>query len=183
MTVATHRLFLGIKPKDSELSRLLEIQKTLGSALPAFRLVSPESIHLTLHFLGDINDRMLKTLLDELPSVPFSPGRQSLVQWTAFPKPEEATVVGVGNPVPCAELARLHSALQEKLAVLGIPLEKRDYYPHLTLARHRRPVPLATGELPALEELSLDFESYSLIKSRLDPAGPIYETLGRYPVK
>lgn len=183
MASATHRLFLGIKPKAPLLSRLLEEQTKLAERLPAFRKVAPEGIHLTLHFLGEINDVLLEGLLETLPEVKFSAGEQPLEQWTTFPKREATTTVGLGNAVVSPALLPLYVGLNDAVTTAGLRLEERAYFPHFTLLRIRRPVVLEAEQLPAITPLTFSWESFGLYESRLEPTGPVHTLLREFPAK
>lgn len=181
MAPATHRLFLGIKPTAPQLSLLLEAQAKLAEGLPAFRKIAPEAIHLTLHFLGEINTVMLAGLKEALAEVPFSTGEQRMDRWTTFPKLEATSTIGLGSPEVSSELLPLFSGLNEALTRAGLRLEERAYFPHFTLLRIRRPVVIEPAQLPPVTPMTFSWKSFGLYESRLEPTGPVHTLLAEFP--
>ncbi len=99
------------------------------------RWVDPESIHLTLHFLGDILPERVEPIKTALTVVarnvqPFAFQTGTL---GAFPNLNRPQVIWVGVQDPTSWLTLLHAAVNEALASLGFQPEQRHFSPHLTL--------------------------------------------------
>ena len=157
-------------------------QGTLSGCRARLTLVKPDSIHITLKFLGEIDEKTLGRVREALSLIRF--------------EPFEISVGGVkGNPPPAPRViwsnvrdgggcGRLFALVEEALAPLGIPKERRAYTPHATLARVKRFDP---SLLPAVKDLaSEEFGScpvrcIKLKKSILTPTGPIYEDIMEVP--
>lgn len=104
------------------------------------RLVPLENWHLTLRFLGSVDqvtyERFLTSLSEaEMPG-PFTIRLGIL---GGFPKPSKATVVWVGLEDGSGELTRLNEIAEEAAQSAGLVPEERPFQPHLTLARVRPP--------------------------------------------
>src|SRR5207247_2680230 len=102
----------------------------------------PEGIHLTLKFLGDIQETQVEALREILhrvaaPARPFTLEARGL---GAFPNPRAPRVIWLGlhgSNDDMAELQRLQAAVEAGLGGLGFPKDARAFRPHLTVARIR----------------------------------------------
>ena len=167
------RLFIAI-PLPAEVKALLT---SLRTVLPGCRWVEPDQMHLTLHFLGDIDDSLvpdLQTLVSQLTTAPFPLTTGSL---GVFPTPRAPRVLwlGLSDSKP---LQRLHAELSVGLARLGLTVEDRPFHPHLTLARLRDTPPAAVVPLlrqPPPPSLSFTVDRVILFASRLQPGGAIHQ--------
>lgn len=104
------------------------------------RVAPPENWHLTLRFLGTVDeptyDRFLAGLAETETVAPFPVRLGSL---GAFPRPKRATVVWIGVDEGVKQLTRLNEIAEEAAVSAGLSPEERPYVPHLTLARVRPP--------------------------------------------
>ena len=149
------------------------------------RWVEPGRLHLTLHFLGEVEDSRLAGMQAALASpLTVWPARVGLGPWGVFPPAGAARVIWIGVTAGRATLDLGYAELGVRLAQAGITLEARPFAPHLTVGRVTRPAGLAWGTLvqdepPALCEFAVS--SCTLYQSRLSPGGPAYEPLLRIP--
>lgn len=101
--------------------------------------VPPENLHVTVRFLGDVDEERLPEVLGALrtgvAAVPPGPAEVSGVG--AFPTPARPRVVWCGVTDTAGTLTRLEGAARDALLPLGFPPEDRPYHPHVTLARVR----------------------------------------------
>ncbi len=178
------RLFTGIEIASEVLAQLEELLKRLR---PTARLKwSPvENLHITTKFIGDWPDARCDELIAELGGVP-SPGPVPIairgLGW--FPNPRSPRVFWAGIEAGPG-LKQLAQATEKRLARLGVPVENRDFSPHLTLARIRAPEDLRRLR-EAIDALSsLDFgefvaDRFHLYSSELHPGGSRYRKLARF---
>ena len=154
--------------------------------------VQPAKIHLTIKFLGDIDEQVIDPLLGAIgqavgsqPSVIVPLDRLG-----AFPRPQNPRVLWVGpseNWERGTEVKRvtdLHGSIEQACEDLGFLRETKPFSPHLTLARikageHQVGVALAiSGVLDRPLSLgSLAVESVVLMRSELNPTGSVYTKL------
>jgi 2'-5' RNA ligase len=136
------RAFLAVVPPEEALDDLEGRVEPLRAGAPRLRWLPRQQWHLTVQFLGPVEDA--ETLLDavgaavaRLPPFPLQLGGGG-----AFPSARRAAVlwVGVDEPGPLVALAE---AVQERIAGLGHPPGERRYHPHVTVARAARPRPVA----------------------------------------
>ena len=147
--------------------------------------VRADNLHLTLRFLGSVNERTLivvrEALEEAAPGTP--PFAVTLGGLGAFPAPFAPRVVWAGVTEGAEALAGLHGRLEAALAARGIPPEGRHYHAHVTLGRARDP--RGAGALAgALEAPAGPFgeapvEAVHLMRSDLDPGGARYSVLAR----
>jgi 2'-5' RNA ligase len=148
------------------------------------RWVRPENIHLTLKFLGNVDQKVLPELSAALDgALAGHPPFGLTVKGTGvFPPRGRPRVVWVDLAGDAAALAALQSAVEGVLEPLGFPREKRPFTPHLTVGRvrdPRRPGPLAAAIAAAGEREwgRCVVERVHLMRSELFPTGPRYSIL------
>ncbi|KAB7619734.1 RNA 2',3'-cyclic phosphodiesterase [Alkalilimnicola sp. S0819] len=161
------RLFFALWPEPALRRELARIQhERVGSG----RAVPVANLHLTVLFLGLADPAQAMRVADGLRVPPFEVclRREGYwrngIHWLA---PESTP----------PELSRLHDGLREGLAAQGHAFERRDYRPHVTLARRARPAP---GR--ALPPLRWPVTDHALVESRPRPQGPEYRVLRRWPL-
>jgi 2'-5' RNA ligase len=168
------RLFFAVWPAASERQQLSALARKLAQ-LGHGRASSQDSLHLTLAFLGEVDEALLPALhalgvsLSQLPS-----GQMPLTHTGSWPN----GIVWAAPDATPPELSALVSALNEGIAALGLPVEKRRYAPHLTLVR-RAQRPLTTR---AIKPISWPLDHLALVASELDTDGARYTTLARWPL-
>jgi 2'-5' RNA ligase len=132
------------------------------------RPTPPERLHLTLHFLGQVEAVRLPALASGLRLPPFEPFEITLGLPECWPG---GLAVLCPHKLPDS-LVRLHRELGVALERLGTPIEPQPFRPHVTLARR------AGGALapPAAGALRWPVEGYALVQSERG-----YRTLASYP--
>jgi 2'-5' RNA ligase len=173
------RLFVGVDvPYNAELDALMRLVKSSGADI---KPVEPENMHITLLFIGEVDERALTDVKQAVSSVSFPKFALRLAGLGAFPNPFRPRVVWVGVREGVEELRSIHEQLRRNLIARGVrPEDEKEFSPHLTLGR----VKGAVGTLPQLIVKYQDYEvgtkevsSIKLFKSTLTPKGPIYEVL------
>lgn len=151
------------------------------------RWVSPEGIHLTLKFLGNIPAARVREIgaAVEEAARDVPPFRLEVAGTGVFPGPKQVRVFWVGIGGEMDRLCALQGSIDSALATLGFAREDRPFVPHLTLARVRQGAP--PGERRSFGELvdsvvfeekhGIEVRAVSLMRSRLTPAGAVYTRL------
>lgn len=176
------RAFIALDLPGAAKARLAAVARR--AQLPSVaRPVPPESLHLTLVFLGDQTDATLLELHDALARLPMPPLELRLIGLGSFTG--HALHVDVA---PDPALSRLESALRRASAAAGIPLARRRFQPHITIARF----PVGTVPPSALAEIAARLgppdptpilvDAFGLYESHLARDGARYECLARYPM-
>jgi 2'-5' RNA ligase len=152
------------------------------------RWVGPENVHLTLKFLGDVDEALLADLKAALAAVAAAaePFALSLKAGGCFPNARAPRVIWIGLAEGAEEAVALAAAVERALEPLGFAREKRPFRPHLTIGRVKdvqAGAPTAANKIERLKEYDVPpatAEAVALIKSTLTPEGSIYEEIGRF---
>ena len=146
------RLFTGVEiPADVAFDLDLMRGGIIGS-----RWIDPDSFHITLRFIGDIDEWLAREIAYELDGVEARPFSVRLKAIDVFGGNKPHTLyAGVEES---AELRRLRSIHERICQVLGLDADQRKFTPHVTLARLKE---------PDLGSVHRFLASHSLYKSRL----------------
>ena len=187
------RTFIAIELPEEIETILSRIQDELKQTQADVKWVKPENIHLTLKFLGEIEQDLVKqicSILQELAqkNCIFSLFLSNL---GVFPKPQYPRVIwiGVTNHQAVAEIAK---DLEKQMIKIGLPAETRPFSTHITLGRVRsglnrralvEKIELLNNNLSSSPQPEFKVPHLTLFKSTLTPRGPIYEIISSYPLK
>ncbi len=128
------RLFVAVDISDNVRERMVRFMEGVEPFAPDARWVKPESLHVTLKFIGEQPDSAVAQIGQALAGVS---GHTVEIQFSGFgffPTAKSARVFWVGMEAG-PRLAALAAAVGDATASLGIPKEDRAFSPHLTLAR------------------------------------------------
>jgi RNA 2',3'-cyclic 3'-phosphodiesterase len=182
------RSFISIElPEEIKLG-LDQLQSALKGPLQSCaKWVNPESIHLTLKFLGNVEVSQINLIAAAIQDTArsFEGFRLQMSGLGAFPNVTRVRIIWVGIQGDLEKLLALQKLLDFNLAKLGYLPEKRAFVPHLTLARVRdyaSPAErLALGELVSSIKnhsvFNVEVNSLCLMRSQLTPKGAIYSKL------
>jgi 2'-5' RNA ligase len=178
------RSFLAIELPKPILGKIGEVQGDLRSTHGDVRWVSPEKIHLTLKFFGNIEesrvDLIFKSIEEPVQKTqPFSVRARGA---GVFPSLKNPRVIWMGLADGKEMLISLQKQIEGCLEKIGFEPEDRSFQPHLTLGRmksSRGREELVRRMEKYIEEEFGDFrvERVALFKSDLRPSGPIYTLL------
>ena len=134
--IASERLFFALWPearlRDALVAERAGLIEQAGTPNRPTRLSHPLDLHLTLVFIGAVNDETLPCIgmaADDVVLTPFTLTLDAICDW-----PEQALWLACPDAAPDA-LLHLVSQLQQNLLVCGLQPEPRRYRPHVTLAR------------------------------------------------
>lgn len=192
----TRRLFVGIRLPKPVLDHVVAIQRRVRDALGLrrFRWVQPDRIHLTLTFLGDVDEREIgpaNRSMQEACAL-SKPFELQIGGIGCFPNARSARVIWLGLDTASPALATLQSELVEALKPFAARHEDKPFHPHLTLARRRegggverrlREVRFVSEKGDGSGGKTWTVDAVELIHSVLDPEGPRYITLARHPLE
>ncbi|MCE9530154.1 MAG: RNA 2',3'-cyclic phosphodiesterase [Planctomycetes bacterium] len=136
--MARIRTFIAVKLDAPMRQKAAALQKKLAVGAPDVKWVEEKNLHLTLHFLGEVEEldvvsicRVVKKHAAEMP--PFTIETAGL---GAFPSLRRPRTIWAGISEGAEELKQLHERLEGPLLELGCyRREERAYSPHLTLGR------------------------------------------------
>ena len=177
---------MAVKPPEDVLDAVAAAVEPARSVRAGLRWEHRDRYHLTLQFLGPVGELApvvdgLATAMAERPTFPFRLGGAG-----AFPKPGRARVVWMGTAAGGEELVALVAAVAGGLRPLGYEPDRKEFHPHLTLARLKVPDDMtevlgAIGPDPVGETFTVG--EVVLYQSRLSPKGPTYTVLARFPLR
>ena len=180
------RAFLAIPSDPLWVDSARGLVDRLRSTLPRASWTRPESWHLTLLFLGEVDAAFVERFIGacEPPAFETVPGEIQTGPAVVFPEHGRPRVLGVGFlPSPGLEsISRLAAAAQEASGRLGGRVEDRPFHGHVTFARLRESWPATAvneyrREVEALPFPGWQARSCVLFESRLDPAGAVHVPL------
>ena len=174
------RAFVAVFP-PSEVRRAALAWARRRSSDDHVRWARPESVHLTLKFLGDVRAKALDGIRAALGEVcaQHAPFDAALAELGAFPSAQRARILWIGVGAGSDRLLSLAADVDDALAPLDFEPEKRPYVPHLTLGRVRgRPLHLVLP--PGAEGTEFQVERIELTESSLAAEGAIYKTVGNF---
>ena len=194
----TVRAFIAIELPDHVLEQIGRLLTRVRQDVPAglVRWVRPEGIHLTLHFLGDVNQGQLPEIEAALCSAcaPHAPFELQIGELGCFPNPRRPRVVWVGVQESGDRLSRLQRDVERAIVPLGYPADRRGFQPHLTLGRSKAASHPNKQEAAGLEALGayverakvqvgrMQVEAVRLMRSELLPGGAVYSEIAACPL-
>jgi 2'-5' RNA ligase len=191
------RLFVALDIDESIRERISRFVEGLHNFAPDARWMKPESMHVTLKFIGEQPDAAVGSVKQALSGITKNAIGISFRGYGFFPTAKSARVFWVGIEAG-PELGTLATAIDEKLSALEIAKEDRAFSPHLTLARgagasgsprrsrqdrHNRTFHILQEKLAALptpEFGTMTPREFFLYQSQLSPKGSKYTKLARF---
>jgi RNA 2',3'-cyclic 3'-phosphodiesterase len=128
------RVFVALDLDEEIRKRVQRFVDDVRESAPDARWVAPESLHITLKFIGEKPDALVKQVESTLGSITVAPFRITFMGTGFFPTPGAARIFWVGTQAEPG-LAELAAKIEDSVADLGIPKEQHGFNPHLTLAR------------------------------------------------
>lgn len=134
------RVFAGLPLPDRVVQGLYRWMRKWQDRYSDWRLVSSHVLHITLHFFGDIPVSEMDRLSGRMDALQSSPIQASLAKVGCFPEKGPPRVLFVGLNAGCEEIKTLYKRFHELIRSLGYREDKREFVPHITIARRRRGV-------------------------------------------
>lgn len=175
------RAFIAIDLPAHVRRALYDVGRALDEAVTDVRWVREPSLHLTLRFLGDVEEALVPAVLAGLESVAAKHPAFDLHldEVGAFPRDRKGRVVWVGVSGAVERLANLQAEVEASVRSLGFEAEKRPFTPHITIGRSRQR--RGGFSLPAQRprpEGAFPVNRLVLMASELAPGGARYTPLG-----
>lgn len=176
------RTFLAVEVPLPQRKAVYSLIKSLHVESLPVKWVNLENLHITLKFLGEVDERRITAIQPVLKDIarqqqPFS---IRLAGIGGFPTRHSPRVLWVGVDNGAAEITKLAITLDQELYRYDFLREEKKFHPHLTFGRARIPLRIR-GQLD--QEFTTELftvQSFTLYKSTLRPAGPLYEILTQF---
>jgi 2'-5' RNA ligase len=180
------RTFIAVDPSAAVQQQLVALQDELRELEEEVKWVEPENLHITIKFLGDVDEtdlyaicKMAERAVQEIP--PFS---MEMGTVGAFPSVGRPRVLWVGVRQGAGELIKIHDKVEELFGEQGYRSEDRAFTPHLTLGRvrHSGPAPRLSTTLRGLAQWQggiTPVHENLVMASQLSANGPTHTVMGR----
>jgi 2'-5' RNA ligase len=193
------RLFIALDIDDAIRERITSFVDEVRNFSPDARWVKPESLHVTLKFIGEQPDDAVEKIKQALKDVSAATTEIKFRGYGFFPTPKSARVFWIGIESG-PQLVQLAAVIDERMANLRTKKEDRAFSPHLTLARAAggsgsprwrkedgpsRSFPYLQEKLSALpvpEFGTMTPREFFLYQSQLSPKGSKYTKLAKFPL-
>jgi RNA 2',3'-cyclic 3'-phosphodiesterase len=180
------RCFIAVECPIEVRERLSQVQKAVR-ACGDMKAVEPNNLHITLKFLGEVEEGKIQAVVEALSRVEHPSFTCQIRGIGAFPSPGGAKVIWAGMADGFEETVKLHSLLEAVLNPLGFEPDLK-FHPHVTLARvngyldRKKIWDLLESKSQTVYGTYL-VQEFALMESRLSRSGPTYNRLGGFPLK
>ena len=194
------RIFIALDIDDEIRERIIRFMDGVREFATHARWVRPESMHVTLKFIGEKPAEAVEQIKTALAKVHGTAMEIEFQGYGFFPTPKSARVFWVGIQAS-DELPRLAADIDDATAIFGVPREEHPFSPHLTLARragrsgtpNRQKHDRASSDLVRLQDKlaalprpefgTMTAREFYLYESKLGPGGSKYTKLAKFPLQ
>jgi len=174
------RLFAGLTLPDSHRQQLALMQHGIKDA----RWVEPRNLHLTLRFIGEVDESVAEDVVAALDAVRAEPFALSLKDIGTFGRPPHSVWAGAEDS-PSGALAHLQSTVESVVVRAGLVAEGRKFIPHVTLARFKKNTSqerlgVFVAAHAGLALPPFEVHGFTLFQSHLSHLGAQYEPYAEY---
>jgi len=169
------RVFIAIDMPEEVRGKMNEVQDRLRACAAKMTFVDPLNTHMTLKFIGEINQGTLEEIRVAFRALNFDPFPVEISGVALNPRKRPRIVWAEGEDAGCG--ARIQEKIDEMLSPFGIEKELRPFRPHVTLARIKKYDPSLKRSVNDVENVSFGsftVEKILLKESILTPEGPVY---------
>lgn len=173
------RLFIAVELPDQHKTALGRLRVDL----PGTRWVPVEQLHLTLSFLGEVEENSLECLYKGLARIQVPAFQLCFSKTGCFPDQRRPRVLWVGiEPEPL--LSELVGKVRSTVLQCGIPQEEREFSAHITLARVKTDtfsgIDSFPGQTEKLHIPPFHVQEFILFKSQLTPQGAVHSPVRNF---
>lgn len=184
------RSFLAFPISGALKERLKYILDRLHATGADVKWVEPQNIHLTIKFLGELEENRMESIISLLEERcrEFVPITSYLSEVGAFPDLQHPRIVWAALDDSKKEIGGIVEVLRGEMIKLGIAKDEHPFKSHLTLGRVRSSANLK-NLIQAMHQITFEgkieqtFDKIVLYKSTLTPQGPIYDVLREYGLR
>ena len=181
------RIFVGVDISDEARRAAAAHIDDLRSKFRDVRVgwERPEKLHLTLKFVGDVDNAILPDLTASISEIASRHAFLDLaLKGTGvFPSNKKPRILWLGVTGEASALQRIQTGIEHEFEKFGIAAEKREFNPHLTIGRIREPErarALADSHSAAeFEPVTFRVTEIVTFESKLLPSGSVYQTVAR----
>jgi RNA 2',3'-cyclic 3'-phosphodiesterase len=184
------RCFVAIELPETVRDRLADLQDQMADLGRAVRWTRPESIHLTIKFLGEVPDARVSEVCEVARRIAekYPVFDLEIAGAGCFPPRGLARIVWVGVAQPPPALFDCQRECEEAFAAMGFERENRAYSPHLTIGRANdaglsNRIRETLGQFATFSAGGFTAGELTVFQSELQRSGAVYTPLARAPLK
>ena len=180
------RLFIALKIPADVREKIFNLPKEIIKNYNDYKWEKFDKIHLTLKFIGEVKKDLIQPIIESMKFIEnYSAFECSFTKLGFFYRFKEPKTLWLGLSLDDT-VKELVKQLNENLAQYNIPIEKRDFRPHLTMMRIKGRV--NKNFIDSFLNFRVEPEKFisneiSLMESKLEPAGSIYSDLKVFNLK
>jgi len=180
------RLFIAIKIPDEVKDKLLDVCYELSDSSELFKWEKPEKIHLTLKFIGEVEEEFVSSIAKEIAFVEnYNSFNFNVTKFGFFFRNGVSNILWAGLQTD-ESIHRVVEELNERLSIFSIPIERKLFKPHLTMLRIKKNPGkkfILKFEEHSFDNWNFNSTEITLIKSELFPEGARYTDIKKYNLK
>ncbi|MGB5849677.1 MAG: RNA 2',3'-cyclic phosphodiesterase [Ignavibacteriaceae bacterium] len=180
------RLFIALKIPDEVKDKLLHVCYELSDSPELFKQEKPEKIHLTLKFIGEVEEELVSSIAKKIAFVEeYNSFNFNVIKFGFFYRNDVPNILWAGLQTD-ESINRLVEQLNERLSIFSIPVERRKFKPHLTMLRLKKNPGkkfILKFEEHSFANWNFNSSKITLIKSELFPTGARYTDIKKYNLK
>lgn len=179
------RLFTAIELAPETKAAVVREQAALAAALRSaggrIRLTPLEQLHLTLVFIGQVDEQRASEIVEVMRAdVSAAPFALAFGAAGVFPPRGRARILWLGVSRGAREVTELYAQVVERLVTVGVPKEARPFSPHLTIGRWRDDEGPRRTQFPPAQSVAVEHvQAVTLFESRLRSSGAEHVPLVR----
>jgi 2''-5'' RNA ligase len=181
------RTFVGIKIPQELSSKIFKFSsEKLKNIKGKIKLVEEQNLHITLLFLGEIEQNKISEIIDELKKIKHERFSIKIKGLGFFPSHELPRVIWLGSESP--QITNLYDKIKNKLKIFVQKDDSKSFVSHITIARVKSHIsPAETKKLldenGQLEFGEFEVKEFHLFESKLTPHGPIYKIIESFKLE
>jgi 2'-5' RNA ligase len=180
------RLFIALKIPSELKDNLLNVCYELSESSELFRWEKREKIHLTLKFIGEVKEELLRSIVEEITFIEeYYSFNFNVTKFGFFYRNGLPSILWTGLKTD-ESFHRLVEQLNERLSIFSIPVERRKFEPHLTVLRLKKNPGkkfILKFEEYLFDNWNFNSSEISLIKSERLSTGARYTDIKKYNLK
>lgn len=180
------RCFIAVEIPTRIQALILEVQRTLQDKISGVTWTKSGNHHLTLKFLGEVEQQQILRIKDVLSSIATNSVQFSIEigGLGVFPNWKRPRVLWIGFKQGNDKIRALSTSINKGMEGLDYPIDTR-FRPHLTLARFKKHVNVPNSsellnEFETLTNSTFLIDEFALVKSELHPNGAIYTPINTF---
>ncbi len=181
-------MFVAIALSDAALAEIARIQGAVAQeANDVYRLLPTQNLHLTLYFLGEMDQTQLSMLIERLQGAKFEPIELALGHIVNLPAADVPKILAIS--VQSAGLGMFQQRVHDLCFPVADHKETRPYLAHVTVARLKSGVPASAKvvkrtvkSLPNPQPIRWPVHEITIYRSQLGKGNPQYEAVASIPI-